>query len=348
MSERGKGELGIQSKSWIERKAEEARAFQKTGEKLARVAAVATAMTGFTSDTPNHQRAFSHVEIPALHIESNPVFDKPEFFKKYPGGEFTDAQRKARTKTLPNGEMIFEDIGLTFYLVQKGDTISEIKQKLEKYPEYAYLKDQRVKIQSFNIPAKELQPDMWLPIPMKNEDRHLTDEAFEAYAELGIKNLNDNEGPYHEAVEKILGKVSPVELTASLEAVAKQESGGEPIGSFEFHRWEGHGDHHAFSFSAFHVLMEGPGLKARRNLDLTEGQTYHPTNASELFIGFLVEKCRESRKDPSSFFPFDKSNNAEKFAAFYNGSNWQHTNPNYVTDLLSNYSDALADMNKEL
>jgi hypothetical protein len=29
---------------------------------------------------------------------------------------------------------------------------------------------------------------------------------------------------------------------------------------------------------------DGPGLEARKNLGLTEGQTYHPKNSSKLFL----------------------------------------------------------------
>lgn len=277
---------------------------------------------------------------PVVDVEMiNPVFDgNPEYFRHIEKGNFSPEERKRRTKTLANGEVIFEDIGLTFYKVQKGDTISEIRERLSKYPEWAYLEHQTNKLESFNIPATKLLAGMWLPIPMESKDRHLTDEQFETYAALGISDMRHDD-VYGERVEKIIDASSEEEILAIIYAIAKQESGGLPLGQFELHRWEPH--RRAFSFSMFHVMMEGAGLKARRNLDLTEGQLYHPRNATKIMIGFLIEKGFKAE----GYLPFD--DHLEKFARFYNGGNWKKTNPHYVENVGSYYADALTEMKEK-
>ncbi len=265
-------------------------------------------------------------------FDSNPDFLRPVTAKN---GEYTKEQRKERKKILKNGEVIFEDVGLTFYLVKKGDTISEIREKLGKYPEYAYLRNQTLKLESFNIPAKRLLADLWIPIPTENADRYLTEGQFSQYAGYVINDMLVHP-EYGDELEEILTKVSPRELIATFMAIAKQEGGDRPLGQFELHRWEPR--YSAFSFSYFHILMKGPGLTARRKLNLTEGQLYHPVNAVKLLIGFLVEKSKESLKKPVRFFPLPQ--HYEDFAKFYNGSSWKKTNPHYVTNVRRYYEDA--------
>jgi hypothetical protein len=345
MTEVNRGTPRVQEKSWLERQREKTR-----------LAAFAGALAiGTVSDEPIPVRHPAKIEVIVADELVNPLFDRPEFFEKHEGGEYSSAERAAHTRTLPNGEVIFDDVGLSFYRVERGDTIGGIRAKLSKYPEYDYLNDQRQQIMSFNIGADDLNGPwldrrgrkqyMWLPIPLKNEDRHISDQEFEHYAKLAIKDLHELNGPYHETVEDILNKISPEEFTATLTAIAKQESGGLPIGQFELHRWEE--GHHVFSFSIFHVLMEGPGLKARKNLSLTEGQTYHPQNATELFVGYLAEKGAEMSKNPASYFPLDHGNNAIRFARFYNGEAWKTTNPDYVKNILAYYKEALSDLTKK-
>lgn len=274
--------------------------------------------------------------------EWNPVFDADSaFLEPVPGGTFSAKEKAERTKTLENGEIIFEDIGLAFYQVQKGDTINEIRARLSQYPRWEYLAHQTGKMYSFNIPEKKLQVGMWLPIPMESKDRHLTDQQFEAYSGDAVDDMQSNLF-YGEAVRAMIEASSREEVVAALYAIAKQESGGLPLGQFELHRWEP--GHHAFSFSLFHVLMEGCGLKARKNLDLTEGQLYHPQNASKIFLGFLVEKSKERHVAPESLFPLDE--HLEEFAALYNGDRWRTTNPDYVDNVRAYYNDGLVFLEK--
>ena len=267
-------------------------------------------------------------------IESNPYFDgNPEYLVPVEGGVFSAREKKKRTETMPNGELIFHDIGLDFYKVKKGDNPSTIREKLSKYPQYAHLKDQTDKMHSFNIPSTVLQVDMWLPIPLENKDREMSDEQFAGYAKQGIDDIKEHP-KYGKFVKEVIAKIGESDLIATLIAIAKQESGGKPLGQFEMHRWEKR--YKAFSFSMLHILMErrGPGLEARHKLDMTEGQTYHPSNATKLFIGYMVEKTN----NPIKLFPINE--HYEKFASFYNGSDWKNTNKDYVVNITKYYKEA--------
>jgi hypothetical protein len=271
-------------------------------------------------------------------IEKHEFFDEnPDYLKTMTEkkGEWSDEQRKERTVVLKNGEKIFHDVGMDFYRVKKGDTISGIRQKLAKYPEYAHVADQRYKLDSFNIPAKKLRADMWIPIPLETKDRELTDAQFVAYANTAIEEMKEHD-EYGEEVKKILKKVSQRELVATMVAVAKQEGGGLPIGQFALHRYEYHQS--AFSYSHFHVLMKGGGLRARRGLNLTEGQTYHPMNGVKLFLAFMIEKYKPMKKHADRLFPVP--DHEEAFAVFYNGSGWKKTNPNYLRNFSAYYTEA--------
>ncbi len=261
------------------------------------------------------------------------VFDgKPEFFQTITkNGDFSSEERKRRTVQLDNGSTVLQDVGMDFYKVRKGDTLSSIRASLSRLPEFAYLKDQPRKIESFNIPPLNLVKDMWIPIPLENKDRYLTDEQFTHYAGKAVEAMRSDER-YGKFVNEILRRVTATELLATLVAIAKQEAGGQPIGRYELHRWEPL--HKAFSFSLFHVLMNGPGLDARRHLNKSEGQLYHPQNACELAIAFIKEKGG----DVQDLFPIDT--HAENFARFYNGKAWRHTNPNYVRNISKYYRDA--------
>lgn len=278
-------------------------------------------------------------------VERNEFFDgNPEYLSvvTQERGEWTREQRKARRRTLLGGEEIFDDVGLSFYLVKKGDTISEIRARLGKYPEFAHLPTQGAKLDSFNIPAKKLREGMWIPIPVESADRQLTEAQFVSYTNEAITQMRDDR-QYGEEVRRILEKVSQRELVATMIAIAKQEGGGLPLGQFELHRWESH--QQAFSFSFFHVLMKGPGLRARRAFNLTEGQLYHPLNAVKLFLGFLVEKNSEVFKHADRLFPI--WDHEEAFARFYNGNKWKKTNPQYLENVREYYDQANAYLSKD-
>lgn len=276
----------------------------------------------------------------------HPTFGQDaEWFAHHPGGQYTEAERKARLQVLERGERIFHDVELDFYLVQPGDTIFSITKRLSLYPQYAYLARQQTRLQSFNISPRELEARLWIPIPLENQDRHITDEQFVLWAREGLRSMVR----HHEYGKEVahlmsLPGMTQDKLIATALAVARQESGGNPLGTNEFHRWEGAGSHREFSFSMFHILMTpgGPGLRARKALMMTEGQTYHPTNATMLFMAFLIEKMRETTADEAGdLLPFDDPKKIEQFASFNNGRAWRSMNPRYARNLSAFYADAL-------
>ncbi len=269
--------------------------------------------------------------------------DESPFFVFHKNGDFTEAERADQTKKLPNGEIIFEDTGLLFYHAVHGDTRAKIIEKFSKYPEFAYFNKQLAKTISINIPDTELreliktEKDAWIPLPHENKDRYITDEDFCIYASAALAELQ-TDPLYGTMIAHILEQpgMSPELFIRSLLAIAKQEAGGAPLGSSEVFRWEGHDGHHEYSFSIFHVLMTGPGISARRNLGLTEGQTYHPQNAVKLFVAYLYEKTMESSHDPALYFPFTEKS-LENFSTFYNGSRWKKINPDYPKNIYNFY-----------
>lgn len=319
---------------------------RETAKKASRFARVAVAGLALgasadisTSQDPEKPYASTNYgeNIAKNDIVIREFFDSnPSFLNPVLGGEFSKGERESRTEILPNGEEVFRDIGATFYKTKKRDTIGKIKEKLSAYPEFSYLKDQKRKVLSFNIPDDQLPSNTWIPIPLEAESRHLTVEEFLSYTTKGIKKiLEDSE--YADEVEDILKKITMPELEATLVAIAKQESGGEPIGSFVYHKWEPR--HKTFSYSPFHILNEGPGLKARQSLNLSIGQTYHPQNATEFFLGFISEKAKEMRKRPDRYFPITE--HLEEFSVFYNGKFWKETNPDYADNISKYYDEAL-------
>ena len=265
-----------------------------------------------------------------------------------PKGEYSNVEKQHHVTTLKNGSKIFHDAWLDFYQVKKGDTESGIRHKLQS--SYDYLSTQKGKLESFNIKSKNLRVGMWLPIPIENEDRVLTDEQFIGYAYEALDDMRDHP-IYGSYVKHILEHNTIEQVVAAFLAVAKQESGGKPLGQFELHRWEPH--HKAFSFSLFHVLMKDSGLHARRRLNMSEGQTYHPRNACKLFLGFLIQKVLDAHqgealtiKKLNNLLPIEQ--HPEEFAKFYNGSNWQRTNPNYVNNVKKYLAEADSALEKSL
>ena len=274
------------------------------------------------------------VQEPEKEAESS--FDHPAFFRQVPHGRFSEAEQAHRTRRLAHGEVVFRDIGLTFYRVAPHDTIDKIREKLLQYPEFQHLRQQKEKLKSFNIPARHLKVGMWLPIPLPNEDREISDEQFALFAGRAVEDVLRHK-EYGVSLKKYLAQAGGKSaLVATMVAVAKQESGGLPIGQFELHRWENH--HQVFSFSLFHILMKDAGITARQKLNMTEGQCYHPQNAAKLFLAFIIEKGKGVKKAKDVFFPIQKR--PKQFAKFYNGKAWQRTNPEYDNNIVRYYWEA--------
>lgn len=303
--------------------AREARAYTRIGALAGGVGSVLA--VDLLTPKPEPERHPGHFEVISLD-------DSP--FEKHPGGEFTPEERAERMETLEHGEVIFHDIGLDFYEMTPEDTsVLGIKAKLAKYPQYSYLTKQNRRLVSFNVSDEDLPNVKEIPIPQKNAERRVSDEDFSRYAHRAIAELKLDPA-YKAGLERILRKVSEDELVASMIAVAKQESGKEHIGDFEQHLYQA--NQHTFSYSYYHVLDNGAGLRARQHLEMTRGQTYHPLNASKLFLAFLIEKSQDSETKLGSLFPLDQ--HAEAFAVFYNG---KYFKPEYTENLREYYTKAL-------
>lgn len=278
------------------------------------------------------------------------VKNNPEYFTRFPRGEMTNTYEKQNTiynkKTRTH---LVDDHGLFFYRVQKWDNLGKITDKIIALnpDDFWYLEDiqagrssrikwerQSAKINGFNIPANKIKAGMWIPVPWEREERVLSEKLLMNYAATAVEQMliHPKYSPY---MKKILSKLSKRDMVSLMLATAKQESGGKPIGKNEFHRWEAHQG--SFSFSMFHVLMSWPGLKARRNLEMTEWQTYHPLNACKLFLWFIIEKLIE--RGNMGFIKWLNSistlssGNFDNYATFYNGNGWKRTNPHYTKNM---------------
>ncbi len=261
-------------------------------------------------------------------------------------GKLKNSVFTAGYEKIEGDKAIIKDSGIYFYRVVKGDSIQKIKHTLANFrPEFAYLIDPANsdnKNTSFNIPNESLRIGEWIPIPKKT--RELNDKQFANYCFEAIKLMEINL-EYGTKIKELVDQIGEDELIATMIAIAKQESGGKPLGQFVFHRWEP--TKKTFSFSILHVMDRGAGIIARRKLGLSKGQLYHPQNAARLFLAFLIEKTKPMRKKPSNYLPLSK--NLEKFVAFYNGKKWKNFNPNYANKLNHYYKEAIAMLNgKEL
>lgn len=317
----------------------EASAFDKIRNSLlSRFAAGTIALAG--CDAPPKELP---PEKPITQLDSTEEFVEaymPSYSKFHIDGEMTPEEIRGKTIHLADDVSIIDDTGVYFYVVTKSDkTIEEIKDKLLRYPEFAHLKDQHG-LKSFNIRSRHLKPGMKIPIPQMNSEREISDEQFRLDAHTALKQILKNDD-YGATIKHILEKPGMTEekLIKSLLAIAKQESGGAQIGQFEFHRYEGDNGHSEMSLGYGHVLMQGSGLKARKTLGMTEGQTFNITNATKLIFGFLVEKSKDDPTDLWDFFPFTEKN-LEDFASFYNGKNWRSTNPDYAKNVWQYYKSA--------
>lgn len=244
-----------------------------------------------------------------------------DFFKK--GYEYKYETVKAKAGKIH----LIRDVGLTFYRVEKGDSIAGIRQKLASTPEFSYIDGlSKKKIESFNIQNKKLTPGMLIPIPPERDKSILSDKQFANYCQQAIDEMKTHP-KYRDYIAQILEVITEDKLVTLMMAVAKQESGGDnaPIGSFALHRWEP--GQSAFSFTYYHVLMKEAGLEARKKLGLTEGQACHPKNASKLFLAFLIEKAGDRGKlgvfkeFVAKYLP--TAGSFQNFAAFYNGGDYK-------------------------
>lgn len=256
--------------------------------------------------------------LPIVQVEAR--YDSKKFTDNYdtpyPNGEFSDEERALRTFKMGEGIYMRHDVGLNYYLVQEGDSFAVITEKLSRFPFFAYLKDlPKSKIKTFNISGTDLHPGKWIVIPPhRSPVEGLTDAKFVSDCREAIKEIKDNP-IYGRFIVGLLYVVNEDQIIATMLACAKTESGSGRLDQFALYRYQT--KYKAYSYSLFHILMHGAGLKARQNLGMTEGQTLYPKNSVKLFLAFIIEKDSENFYD---LFPLDEK--SERFATFYNG-NWK-------------------------
>lgn len=224
--------------------------------------------------------------------------------------------------------ILLRDNKLTFYVVKKWECLSVIKNKLQKIPEFSYLSQKEYdipenwrNIYSFNTPSSSLTPWFRLPIPLKSEDREISEIDFKNAAKDALKEMKTDK-VYGDKVKQLLKNVKEKEITDIMAAYARCETApnwkdfSDNIWNVELHRREP--SCWAYSFSYFHILMgEWPWLNARKNLWLTEWDCYDAKNACKLFLWYCFEK---KGSDPAYFFRVKNLWDATKVWKTYNWS----------------------------
>jgi len=265
---------------------------------------------------------------------------------------------KLKKETIAPGVVIIRDAGLIFYVVQEWDNLDKIRKKLMTIRDFSYLfraeydrTNPNTKTKSFNIPADQVVIDMYIPVPLDSKVREISPMNFANYCHEAIQEMKqDTNGIYFKEISNLLVNVSEKDLIISMLAFARSETSvdyvnfSDPLWTVEIHRREK--AYKSFSFSYFHILMEKnadgntpwPGLTARLQLWLTEGQCYHPKNAAKLFLGYWIEKTNGHL---NNIFPITDKN-IEKVGTMYNGSK------TYIVKLTSNFKYTTKLMNWEI
>lgn len=287
----------------------------------------------------------------------NPYWELDDAYLDYtiqPTLEQADGSEDLKVELLAPWIEVKRDVGVTFYRVRKGETLLSIYNKLKSLDEFSYLRDQHYnpvikgsKIRNFNIDPQTLQPGMFIPVPLSKESRIISGEQMKEYAYAAVQDIQNNP-TYWSIYSNRLKNNSADELVAAAIAFARCESASDyrnaddQIGEKNvYHRYESHIS--TYSLSPYHILMSGPWLKARKNLHLTEWQTYHPKNATLLFLWYRVEKLREVGKVDriQDYLPLTNSNIWESWTTY----NWCKNNPekakDYVYRLSCNYTHAI-------
>lgn len=223
---------------------------------------------------------------------------------------------------------LIRDNKLTFYVVKKWDSLIGIKNKLQKIPEFSYLSSKEYEIpetwrniQSFNTPASSLTPWFYLPIPLKLQDREISEDDFKKVAKDALNEMQTNK-VYWEKTKELLKNINESNIIDIMTAYARCETApdsktfSDNIWNVELHRREP--SCRAYSFSYFHILMwEWPWLNARLRLWLTEWDCYDAKNACKLFLWYCFEK---KPWDPTYFFKVKDLWDAKKVGKTYNWS----------------------------
>ncbi|HBB04037.1 TPA: hypothetical protein DCZ39_04025 [Patescibacteria group bacterium] len=83
------------------------------------------------------------------------------------------------------------------------------------------------KVKSFNIPAENVQKDMYIPIPLDHKVREISPQDFANYCHEAIKEMKADEGEYSNKVREILSYASEQDLIIDMVAFARSETASE-------------------------------------------------------------------------------------------------------------------------
>lgn len=277
-------------------------------------------------------------------VNLKPTITKEAAQKELPKPKGTE------TLQLSNGITLEREGPMYFYVVQEGDTLSGIANKLAKQPRFAHLPEAlKRSIVGFNIGAKNIEAGMRLPLPLAPEERQVSVSEMNRAATAAIDEMLKHKD-YGPIVEAIIASKGDDALIKSIISIAEQES---HLGKVALHRYEAASHHKIFSFGYHHILMSKTGLAACKRLGMSPGEACDPQKSCMIFLADLVEKAasRNDNLDPDKNYsawkdhvlryligtqrmPFTNKAEAESFASFYNG-NWQKYNPNYASNILN-------------
>ena len=237
------------------------------------------------------------------------------------------AQKKPDTQTWKVERLgwkteIVRESGISYYVVQPGDTTRIIRDRLWNTQEFNYLKEKQYapgagwrSYLGFNIRNDSLKPGNKIPIPIETEKRQIEDKEFHKRSKTAIdKILAWSNSSYAEKVRKVVNSAWKDELALVMTAFAKKETTGSSkdlIWTGQLYRYE---NSKRYSISYFHILMEGPWKKARDNLWFTDADCYDPVKAWMLFLAFWCE----TKNDLDRYLNPKKSGWAYRAADVYN------------------------------
>ena len=158
-------------------------------------------LNNLQADIPENRS--NRLELEQMHWEKMKNVDKI-----YPNGRIP-----AKNKITAGGRTFLLDEGLTFVLVEKGDTKDKIIQEVANIKpngrDFSYLKTGASKMHSINIPANKIPINTWIPLPLKSSERIISDKDFYGYANDAINEIsspeNSRDSAYSKEVKALVG-----------------------------------------------------------------------------------------------------------------------------------------------
>ena len=222
---------------------------------------------------------------------------------------------------------------IPFYMTQKGDTISSIRNKLKLIPEYNYLWENWYKSSSvsFNIPNSKIRTCDKIPIPLKLEERTVDNKEFVEYSKQAIDRIISSNSEYSEKVRQLVNVAWKWNVACVMAAFARNETTwgrNEKIWTWQLYRME---KNWANSMSYFHIVINKWAWKiAKDKLKLTDSDMFDPVKSWMLFLGYWCESVPKLE----NYLNPKKSNWYTSAQRIYNRSNINE----YRSRLLRNFN----------